>query len=180
MSERYKDSVATNPNFYFGPKSVILYGAASFLYELLPSLGNQGPPTRENTNAFFGAKPNGSGGFTFVPERIPDSWDMRPTPYTNAELAAEVVALYSAFPVLLGGNVGINNFNAMGSFGTAIKNGKLSLNPTDVRCSLYQIATENVPDSLSTVVELPLNVLSFMTGKLNPVFAGTGCPLRLT
>ncbi|TKA74865.1 hypothetical protein B0A49_04790 [Cryomyces minteri] len=180
MSERYKDSAATNPNFYFGPKSVILYGAASFLYELIPSLGNQGIPTREVVNSFFGAKPDGSGGFTFVPERIPDSWDIRPTPFTNADVAAEVVALYSQFPVPLGGNVGINNFNAMGSFGTAIQNGKLSLNPKDVKCLLYQIATENVPDSLSTVLELPLNVLNFMTGKLNPVFAGSGCPLKLT
>ena len=32
MGMRYDDSKARNPNFYFGPKVVLLYGAASFLF----------------------------------------------------------------------------------------------------------------------------------------------------
>lgn len=30
-AQRYNESRRDNPNFYFGPKSVLLYGAASFL-----------------------------------------------------------------------------------------------------------------------------------------------------
>lgn len=33
-----------NPNFFFGPLSLLLYGAASFLYELFPSYGDKGVP----------------------------------------------------------------------------------------------------------------------------------------
>jgi hypothetical protein len=35
--QRYQQSLQDNPNFYFGPFSLLLYGAASFLYELMPS-----------------------------------------------------------------------------------------------------------------------------------------------
>ena len=36
---RYNQSRADNGNFFFGPGSVLLYGAASFLYELMPTAG---------------------------------------------------------------------------------------------------------------------------------------------
>jgi hypothetical protein len=34
----------TNANFFFGPLSLLLFGAASFLYELFPSYGDKGTP----------------------------------------------------------------------------------------------------------------------------------------
>jgi hypothetical protein len=34
--QRYEQSKADNGNFFFGPGSLLLYGAASFLYELMP------------------------------------------------------------------------------------------------------------------------------------------------
>jgi hypothetical protein len=43
-SQRYDESLQENANFYFGPLSLLLYGAASFLYELFPSFGNEGVP----------------------------------------------------------------------------------------------------------------------------------------
>lgn len=36
---RYNQSKADNGNFFFGPGSLLLYGAASFLYELMPTAG---------------------------------------------------------------------------------------------------------------------------------------------
>ena len=77
--------------------------------------------------------------------------------------------------MLFGGNVGVGNFDAL-NFG-AISEGKLSLNPQDVLCLLYQLATDDVPDSLSSVLEIPSALLSFATAKLNPVFASSGCTL---
>lgn len=35
--QRYQQSLADNGNFFFGPGSLLLYGAATFLYELMPS-----------------------------------------------------------------------------------------------------------------------------------------------
>ena len=88
---------------------------------------------------------------------------------------------YAEHPVLFGGNVGVDNFDALGSFGT-IQDGQLPDTTTaaDIACLLYQFATENVPSSLSGVLELPLEVVEFTTSKLNPVFENFGCPLQIT
>lgn len=186
MSQRYAQSIAENPNFYFGPKSVLLYGAASFLFELFPSLGIQGPPNLFFTSAFFGATALGNGKFEFNNrEHIPDDWLNRRVPMTNLDVANDLVKMYGMHPVLLGGNIGVNNFDAMGDFGTGvnggpiIKGGKIvTTNPNDVVCLLYQLATEDVPDSLNSVLTLSKEVLTWTTGKLNPVFICTGCPLK--
>ena len=181
MSQRYAQSKADNPNFYYGPKAVLLYGAASFLFELFPSLGIEGAPNLEIQKSFFGAHDNGNGVFTFNnAEQIPDEWFNRRRAMTLVDVARDFVKMYALHPVLLGGNVGKNNFNAMGTFGNAVKGGKFSTNPSDIVCLMYQLATDDVPNSLSTVLTLPLQVLTWTTGKLNPIFANTGCPLVLT
>ncbi|MCJ1383102.1 hypothetical protein MMC17_006215 [Xylographa soralifera] len=176
-SQRYAQSKAENGNFYYGPKSLLLYGAASFLYELFPSLGPAGSPNLATTSSFFGAVSDGSGGWTHVPEQIPANWYNRVSPYTNLDVGNEIVAQYLEYPVLFGGNAGVGNFDALGTFGTAISGGKLTGNGAAVVCLLYQFATEDVPSSLSGVLTLPLEVIEWAAGKLNPVFEGTGCPL---
>ena len=182
---RYQDSKATNPNFFFGPKAVLLYGAASFLYELFPSHGPDGSPIFLDLGAFYGTtNPDVNGIVKFNnTEHIPVSpvrggigWFSRTNPYTIADLVPQIVALYTAHPVLFGGNVGVGNFDAL-NFGSSISNGKLSLNTQDVLCLLYQLATDDVPDSLSSVLTILSALLSFATSKLNPVFANSGCTL---
>lgn len=178
--QRYQQSLAQNPNFYFGPKSLLLYGAAAFLYELFPSLGPDGKPDLATISSFFGAASNGKGGYTFNnAEQIPANWYNRVTPFTATLAAVEINLQYLAHPVLFGGNAGAGNFDLLGNFGTAIQGGKLAGNASDIRCLLYQLATENVPSSLSGVLELPLEVVSWAVGKLNPVFEGSGCPLKV-
>ena len=180
MSQRYEQSKADNPNFYYGPKAILLYGAASFLFELFPSLGIEGDPNLEIQKSFFGAKDVGGGKFVFNnAEQIPDEWFNRRRAMTLVDVANDFVQMYSQHPVLLGGNVGKNNFDALDSFGS-IKDGKFSLNINDAICLLYQLATDNVPDSTSSLLNLPAQVLAFATGKLNPIFKQYGCPLKLT
>lgn len=58
-AKRYDDSLATNPNFYFGPRALLLYGAPSFIYNAFP--GSTAEPDLENTATFFGAVGNGDG-----------------------------------------------------------------------------------------------------------------------
>ena len=122
--QRYLQSRADNPNFYYGPKSVLLYGAASFLYELFPSFGPQGPPDLATISSFFGASPNGNGGYIFNnQEQIPASWYNRRAPYSLLAVVTEIVAQYAEYPVLLGGNVGTGNFDALGTFGSVVEEG---------------------------------------------------------
>ena len=188
MGMRYKQSTAENPNFYFGPKVVLLYGAASFLFRLFPNFtGNTGPPVLHFIGGFFGAKQSGN---TFVfdgGEQILDDWHNRLTPLTLANVAEDFVTMYSMNPVLLGGNAGkVNDFDALGASGTGVagvKNSLLSLNPNDFICLMYQIATEDVPSSLQTAIgPLAASVLAFAIENLNPlgVFTTAGCTLLST
>ncbi|KAL8838635.1 MAG: hypothetical protein Q9170_002081 [Blastenia crenularia] len=177
--QRYQQSKADNTNFYFGPKALLLYGAASFLYELFPSFGNAGTPDLATMGSFFGAETDGSGGYKFNnKEQIPPNWYNRKTPYKIPDVATEIVAQYLEHPVLFGGNVGKDNFDAL-NYGS-IKNGNLAATQQNVLCLLYQFATDNVPSSLSGVLELPLQVVTWAAGKLNPVFKNSGCPLKVT
>ena len=182
---RYQNSKATNPNFFFGPKAILLYGAASFLYELFPSHGPDGPPNFIGVGSFYGStnpdvngiiKNNNTEHIPINPNPTGPGWLSRTTPYTIPKLVVQVSDLYSAHPVLFGGNVGVGNFDAL-NFGSAISNGKLSPNPQDILCLFYQLATDNVPDSLSSVLKLPSELLKFATSKLNPIFMNSGCTL---
>ncbi|CAD6574458.1 MAG: hypothetical protein ASARMPREDX12_006596 [Alectoria sarmentosa] len=180
---RYQNSVATNPNFFFGPKAILLYGAASFVYELFPSHGPAGAPGFLDIGAFYGTSdPDENGDVVFEnTEHIPinptggPGWFSRTDAFNISGLVLQVVDLYTAHPVLFGGNVGVGNFDLL-NFST-ITNGELSVNPQDVLCLLYQLVTDDAPDSLNSVESLPSEILDFATAKLNPIFANSGCTL---
>jgi hypothetical protein len=178
--QRYQQSLTENGQFYFGPITILLYGAASFLYELFPSFGNAGSPDLAVISSFFGVESDGNGGYTHIPEQIPPNWFNRASPYTLSLSTVEILAQYLAYPVLFGGNVGTNNFDALGSFGL-ITNGQIPSTTTSAEliCLLYQLVTSNTPSSLSTVITLPATVLTWVLLQLNAanVFGSTGCSL---
>lgn len=131
--------------------------------------------------SFFGAVPDSSavGGYRHVGERIPDNWYSRVAPYTNNDVTNEILALYLKAPKLFGGNVGVNNFDALNTFGQ-IQSGKLPDDATaaTILCLLYQLGTQSVPSSVSTITDLTAAALNFSVGKLNPIFKNQGCPLK--
>ncbi|KAI9641942.1 hypothetical protein NHQ30_009811 [Ciborinia camelliae] len=174
--ERYQQSLQDNPNFYFGPLSLLLYGAASFLYELMPS-GTKGYVADYDTiSSFFGAEKNTDGSYSFNGnERIPDNWTNRVTPYSNADVTTEILKLYLEYPVPFGGATGNGGFDLM-NFGS-IKNGTLIATPgsNEAFCLLYQLATQNIPAGLNSVITPTVSLL----GKL-PSLANLGCPSLLT
>ena len=177
--QRYQQSLADNANFYFGPHAILLFGASSFVYELFPSFGNAGTPDLATMESFFGAESDGNGGWKFNnKEQIPPNWYNRKTPYSLVDVAVEIVAQYLQHPVLFGGNVAKGDFDAL-SFGS-ISNGNFTATQQNVLCLIYQLVTENTPSSLSNVLELPLEVVDFAAGKLNPIFKDFGCPLKVT
>lgn len=153
--QRYQQSLAGNANFYFGPKSLLVFGVASFLYELFPTLGPDGAPDLPTTESFFGAQGAGDGGYTFNDqERIPSNWLNRKSPYTLNDVTFEIAAQYLEHPVLFGGNVAHGNFDAL-NFST-IQNGTLDTSTDNILCLIYQLVTDDVLVSLSGVLELPL------------------------
>jgi hypothetical protein len=108
---------------------------------------NGGPPDLATISSFFGAKSDGNGGWTHVPERIPDNWFSRATPYTGVDVTEEILAQYLANPVAFGGNVGKGNFVGL-DFGP-IKNGQWSpTSAADVGCLLQQAVLAAVPQTI--------------------------------
>lgn len=178
--QRYQQSVAENPNFYFGPFSLLLYGAASFLYELMPS-GPSYAPSYDQISAFFGAQKNSDGSYSFTgKEHIPANWTNRLTPYSIFDVGAQIFEMYGLYPVLFGGNTGNGQFDGI-NMGSSIQNGTLSApSATSITCLLYQLATERIPSSLNSVVTPTVDGLAFAIKQLNPQFANLGCPLVLS
>ena len=95
--ERYQQSLAGNGQFYFGPKSLLLFGAASFSYELFPSLGPEGTPDLPTISSFFGAK-KVSETWTHVPEQIPPNWYHRRAPYTLNDVGSQIMSMHLEAP----------------------------------------------------------------------------------
>lgn len=146
--QRYQKSLNDNDDFYFGPLSLLLFGAASFLYELMPSGTNGYAPDEATITSFFGANKQSDGTYTFNGnERIPDNWTNRVEPYKNGDVTEEILAMYFEHPVLFGGKTSIGTFDAI-SYGP-IKNGKLDpgADAKVLTCLLYQVPTGEVPSS---------------------------------
>lgn len=179
--DRYEASKVENPNFYFGPLALLLYGASSFLYELMPN-GNHGyRPDLETISSFFGAQQNRDGTWSFNNrEKIPDNWTNRIEPYTNNDVTNEILAQYLLYPVLFGGNTADGSFDAL-NYG-AIVDGQISkdISATNTACLLYQLATQSVPSYLNGVISPTVDALNFITGKVAPQFQNLGCPSPLT
>ncbi|KAF2765366.1 Cloroperoxidase [Teratosphaeria nubilosa] len=168
---RYQESLANNPNFFYGPLALLQYGAASFLYELMPSVppgSADGRPDYASVKTFF------------EEERIPDNWYTRGSPYSNIDVTTQIVEMYLDAPVVFGGNVG-NGTLAPISFGS-IQDGKIpsDISAADTLCLLYQLALGPVPSSLNGLITPTVDALSFAATKLSPMFANLGCPTALT
>jgi hypothetical protein len=124
-AQRYDESIAGNGQFYFGPRVLVLYGeqlhssilnrhlrdvtgAASFLYELFPDSATGSVPSLAAISPFFGAVKassgagNATGGWDFVPERLPANWHNRKTPYTLADVLVQILSQYLAYPKIFG------------------------------------------------------------------------------
>ncbi|KAK5119735.1 hypothetical protein LTR85_007311 [Meristemomyces frigidus] len=172
---RYQQSKADNGNFFFGPGSLLLYGAASFLYELMPTAG--GTADEATMMSFFGANKTSSGDYVWNGgERIPPNWFNRVVPYNNQLVGTEIITMYAENPVLFGGNIGRNNFNGL-NISSYFTNGKPNAQTaSEAMCLIYQALTGAFPSELGQLVDIPVAVESAIASKLAPMAANFGCP----
>lgn len=179
--QRFTQSLNENPNFYFGPLSLLLFGAASFLYELMPS-GPNYTPDLHTISSFFGAHQNATDGTWYFghDEQIPANWTNRLTPYTNQDVTEQILSMYLLDPVPFGGNTGNGQFDLI-SFGS-IQNGSIpsTISATSTSCLLYQLSTGSVPSYLNGLITPTVGALNFISSKVAPQFKNLGCPQALT
>jgi len=179
--ERYDQSRRDNPNFYFGPFSLLLFGASSFLYELMPS-GPDYIPDLPTISSFFGAEKQSDGSWAFNgEEKIPANWTNRVEPYSSSDVVAEILAQYLLHPVLFGGATGNGGFDLL-NFGPSIKNGTLIAGNLDSTvCLIYQLVSERLPSYLNGLVTPLVTALGFLTKTLGILgTSNLGCPQPLT
>lgn len=165
--ERWDQSVLENNNFFFGPLSLLLFGAASFLYELMPS-GPNYIPDQETMNSFF------------IRERLPENWINRVEPYTNRLVTREILKMYLLNPRPFGANTADGGFTGLNW--RQIQNGKLELSveAPETLCLLYQLATQVQPSTLNGVITPTVEALSFFLTRVGPEFDNLGCARPLT
>lgn len=179
--QRYEQSIAENPDFYYGPLSLLLYGAASFLYELMPS-GSRGYAADYATiSSFFGAEKSGK---TYVfngKERLPAKWYNRIEPYTDNDVTNQILAMYLEYPVLFGGNTGNGTFDLLTTSDGTFQNGVLTAtSPTSLLCFLYQLTTDRIPTSLNGVTTPTVTAIDLALKLLGPRYDNLGCAVPLS
>ncbi|KAF2231593.1 Cloroperoxidase [Viridothelium virens] len=178
--QRYQQSRRDNPQLFFGPLGLFTHGAASFVYELFPS-GTEGyAPNLNNTATFFGAEQSPDGTWVHIPERIPDNWTSRATPYTLLDVATQIFEMYSMYPVGIGGSV---NGTFVGiDFPPYVQGGNLTAaKPSDLACLLYQFVAGPIPSSLNGFVEPSVQALqAALTAIGGEAFTNLGCPIPVT
>ncbi|KAJ6461290.1 hypothetical protein DFH09DRAFT_1348073 [Mycena vulgaris] len=120
--ERYHQSVATNPYFFYGPVPMVI---TTLVHMFITGIMANFPPshpdgyfTPEALHSLFGFVADDSGELQYRPghERIPENWYRRPKDFTHLEAAPQIEALGAADrrTLLPGGNMGeVNTFTPM-------------------------------------------------------------------
>lgn len=139
---------------------------------------NGGGPDFATISTFFGAKDNGDGTYSHVPERIPDNWFNRASPYTLTDVNNEINAQYLASPVLFGFNAGYQNFLALNTT-TGIVNGKFSPNTAnDVACVIQQAVLAAIPSTIQGCEYCPGLLVIVADGQSLPLPSPLSLALR--
>jgi hypothetical protein len=155
----YNTARATNPNFNAGIKYlVVAHAERAFVYRALPSGDNPG------NSDFFNIAP------FFLNETFPPDWCRRATPYPLANVVSDVIDLYTASPVELGINEGLNNFVPLAT--------DFSTSPNSFACFILENIFDTVPGSVQPTLLNNINLFTaFANGVIAPFFtASFGCP----
>ncbi|KAK5629989.1 hypothetical protein RRF57_005704 [Xylaria bambusicola] len=187
--QRFEQSVANNPYFFYAPFSGIIVntGAYIFIYRFMANKSAENPEGLlggETLKSFFavtGDYPH----FTVKPghERIPDNWYKRhPVDYyTIPYLTADGLAVALRYPQFLsvGGNTGTTN-SFVGVDPADLTNGVYNatslLKGNNAFCFGMQLVPQMAPDLLSGLYNDITNALSTLTSAVDNATSGLGCP----
>jgi hypothetical protein len=160
-------SKENNPYIYYFPFPQIVSVVAFSFYPAFFSNGTYGAGGVANYKSIMsiiGAEyDQSSGEFKYVPERWPENWYRRATPY------GAVQALAEGFTSIYPRNI---IFPGVGQLGTP------NLSPTTILCDVYQGLNSITPIALGGAEENAAKGISWALSVLDPLFGGTalGCP----
>ncbi|KAG8855723.1 hypothetical protein FRB96_006767 [Tulasnella sp. 330] len=169
---RRLNSIATNPDFYYLPLSAILgLGARGFPAYLFSNgtFGNGGVPNEESVSSFFGAQIQPDGTYKYVPERFPNYWYRRATPFTLVDVVASILDFQTSRDFSFGANAG-----AVNSFVPLDIEAATNINGT--ACIIQNAIQATVPSFANPLVTDVASIMATLLNTIAPYFAQFGCP----
>ncbi|KAG8875287.1 hypothetical protein FRB98_007993, partial [Tulasnella sp. 332] len=169
---RWKNSIATNPTFYFVPVAATLgTGAKGFpaIFFSNGTYGAGGVPNEESISSFFGAKKQLDGSYRAVPERFPTNWYKRADPFTLLETVTMILDIQLKTGMTYGANTGkVDSFVPLNITAISDVNGMV--------CLVLDAIQANVPGTLAGVVGDVDGILANVVNSFAPLVKQFGCP----
>jgi hypothetical protein len=172
---RWHQSVATSPNFYYGPGTGYFRNMAQmglFLWSNHSDGSLDGQLTHEILYSMYGMTDE-NGPFTYKEgwERLPRNWWPRPQPFYLLNHLEELLRWFGWCPALasIGGNTGaVNTFTAINFDDpvSGIENLPDLLNPTNLICFVLEMVRTVSPGSMNNIYSTVLGILGKALGTL--------------
>ncbi|KAH7009686.1 oxidase [Ilyonectria destructans] len=184
---RFHESVATNPNFYYGPFTGMVARNAGYLFacRMFANHSAENPTgllNKATLKSFFAVQGE-EGKLTYKRgwERIPENWYRTPVDYGLVQLNLDILAFIAEYPELgsIGGNLGAVNTYA-GVDPSDVTGGVLNLTEllqsNNLLCFVFEIVKTVSPNSLSTLFSIIQVPLDLITDALGASILNLGCP----
>jgi hypothetical protein len=188
-ASRLEESIATNPQFYYGPYTGLIVRNAGFLFgaRLLSNHTDEHPQggfmDKETFKSMWGVTTNKDGTLKYNKghERIPENWYRYRGQYTLVELNLDLIAWCSKHPILLniGGNLGkVDSFAAVDltNLTGGVINAASLLEKNNLVCFALEAVKAFAPNSLSTLFTTLTKPLALVTNALAAPLLDLGCP----
>ncbi|EXF73805.1 oxidase [Colletotrichum fioriniae PJ7] len=186
-SIRFNETIATNPNFYYGPFTGMIARNAGFLFacRLFANHSTENPTgllNKATLKSFFAVEGE-EGNLTYNRgwERIPENWYRTPVDYGLVQLNLDLLAWVAKYPELgsIGGNMGkVNSFagvNLADLTGGVLNLTKL-LEGNNLLCFVFEILKTASPNSLSTIFTIIEAPLKLVTDTVGAAILNLACP----
>ncbi|RAO70416.1 uncharacterized protein BHQ10_006428 [Talaromyces amestolkiae] len=185
--DRFYESIATNPNFYYGPVTGMIARNAGYMFtgRLFANYSTEYPDgvlTKEVLKSMFGV--NGSDDalqYNYGYERIPENWYRRPIDYGLVDLNLDILDFVAQYPELasIGGNLGaVNNFAGVDI--TNLTGGVLNaadlLKDNNLLCLAFEVVKLASPNALTNIFATIAAPLELITNVISAPLLNLSCP----
>ncbi|KAK7413963.1 hypothetical protein QQX98_007146 [Neonectria punicea] len=184
---RFHETVATNPNFYYGPFTGMVARNAGYFFaaRMFANHSAENPKgilNKETLKSFFAVQGE-EGSLTYKRgwERIPENWYRTPVDYGLLSLNVDILALVAKYPELgsIGGNMGkVNSYAGvdLSNLTGGVINLTKILEGNNLLCFVFEIVKTASPNSLSTLFSIIRVPLKLITDTLGAAILDFACP----
>ncbi|GAM43054.1 hypothetical protein TCE0_044r17560 [Talaromyces pinophilus] len=184
---RYEESVATNPNFYYGPFTGAIARNAGYIFagRLFRNHSVENPDgvlTKDVLKSIFGVSGSDDAlQYNYGYERIPENWYRRPTDFGLVDLNLDLLNFAAQYPELLniGGNLGaVNTFAGVdiSNLTGGVLNAANLLKDNNLLCFVFEIVKTVSPNALTNLYSTIAAPLELATNLVATTLLNLSCP----